>query len=152
MWVDYAIYVTTGLVLLAGIALIVVLARNRARPWAVFTLVALVLVGLVATVVVRPERFREMGEDLVVVDVGGALQTEVDLIGFCLSVFSQVGPLSFIVGNDLFPGDAWDRGPYTGCDASGHSGAIHLPDSVRSGGWMLCDYVSCHQLIPSVSS
>jgi len=89
VWVDYAIYVTTGLGVLAVIALIVVLARKRAGAGVVITLFALVLVGVVATVFVRPERFREMGEDLVVVEVGGALQTEVDLIGFCLSIFRQ---------------------------------------------------------------
>ena len=146
MWVGYAIYVTTGLVLISVIALIVVLARKRAGAGVVITLLALVLVGVVATVFVFPERFREMGEDLVVVEVGGALQTDVDLTGFCLSIFRQVGPLSFITGNDLFPGDDWDRGPYSECEASGHSGAINLPDSVRSGEWMLCDYATCYRL------
>jgi hypothetical protein len=92
-----------------------------------------------------------MGEDLVVPEENGRLKTEIELIGSCLSVFGRIGPVSFIVGNDLFPGDAWNRGPYTGCDASGHSGVIYLPVSVRSGMWMLCGYVSCHRLTASVS-
>ena len=131
MWVDYAVYLTTGLVLVAAIVLIVVVVRNRARPWVVITLIALVFVGLAGLVLVGPERSREMGEDLVVAEENGRLQTEVELIGSCLSVFRRIGPVSFIVGNDLFPGDTWNRGPYTGCDASGHSG--DLSPRFRSG-------------------
>jgi hypothetical protein len=56
VWVDYAVYLTTGLVLVAAIALIVVLVRNRARPWVVITLIALVFVGLAGMVLVGPER------------------------------------------------------------------------------------------------
>jgi hypothetical protein len=58
-----------------------------------------------------------------------------------------VSYLTFIVGNDLFPGDEWNRGPFAGCDASGHSGSINLPGSVRAGNWMLCDYAKCHRLV-----
>lgn len=114
-------------------------------------LAGLFVLGLVATPLVRPERFRDTVEALVVTEVAGQPQTEVEIIGLCLSIFRQIGPLSFIVRNDLFPGDAWDRGPYSGCELSGHSGTISLPDSVRSGDWMLCDYFTCHEL-SSVSS
>lgn len=62
-------------------------------------------------------------------------------------MFRLIGSLSFIVGNDLFPGEDWNRGPTNACDASGDSGTINLPDSVRSGPWMLCDYVTCFPLI-----
>ena len=146
MWVDYTIYLTTGLVLLAGIALIVVMARQRAGAGIVIALVLILVVGLAGMVLVRPERFRAPGHELLIVEADGRPQTEVALIGRCLSVFRQLGPLSFIVGNDLFPGDAWDRGPFTDCEASSHSGAIHLPVSVRSGAWMLCDSSTCHPL------
>ena len=115
-------------------------------------LVVLIVVGTPATILVRPERFREPGEDLLIVEVDGSLQTEVAMIGFCLSVFRRIGPVSFIVGNDLFPGDAWNRRPFNGCEAVGLMDAvINLPASVRSGDWMLCDYVSCHRLTASVS-
>jgi hypothetical protein len=153
VWVDYAIYLTTGLVLLAGITLIVVVVRDRAHPWAVITLVALILVGVVATVFVRPERFREPGEDLQIVEVDGAYQTEVALVGQCLSLFRRLGPLSYITGNDLFPGDNWNRVPFDSCEAVGFMDAvIYLPASVASGDWMLCDHSLCHGLEPSASS
>jgi hypothetical protein len=110
--------------------------------------VGLLVVGLVGTALVRPERFRETGEELTLVQVDGRFQADVaDIIGLCLSVFRQIGPLSFIMGNDLFPGEDWDRGPTNGCEASGHTGTIGLPDSVRSGDWILCDYARCHELI-----
>jgi hypothetical protein len=146
MWIDYAIYLTTGLVLLAVIGLIVVLARNRAGRGTVIGLVVVLVVGLLGTFLARPERFRTPGDELLIVEVDGALQTEVALIGSCLSIFRRVGPLSFIVGNDLFPGDTWDRGPFSGCDDVGNSGAVKLPASVESGEWMLCDSSTCHPL------
>jgi len=63
VWVDYTIYLTTGLVLLAGIALIVVVARKRAGAGIVITLVLILVVGLVGTVLLRPERFRGQGKN-----------------------------------------------------------------------------------------
>ena len=76
MWVDYTIYLTTGLVLLAGIALIVVVARKRAGAGVVIALVLILVVGLVGMVLVRPERFREPGQELLIVEVDGSYQTE----------------------------------------------------------------------------
>jgi hypothetical protein len=152
VWVDYVIYLTTGLVLLAGIGLFVIVIRNRGGSGVSITLVVLLVIGLVATPLVRPERFRDTGEDLVVVQGDGTAQTRVDQIGGCLSVFRQLGPLSFIVGNDLFPGDDWDRGPSSDCEASGHSGMLNLPNSVGSGGWMLCDHSTCYPLTASMSA
>jgi hypothetical protein len=115
----------------------------------VITLVVLLIFGLVAMALVRPERFREMGEDVMVVELDGSHQTEAGLIGSCLSVFRRIGPLSLIVANDVLPGDDWDRGPFNGCEAVGHLDAdIHLPESVGSGDWMLCDAFTCHQLVP----
>jgi hypothetical protein len=150
MWLDYGLFLSTGLVLVAVIALIVILIRNRTGLGPQLLFVALLVIGLVATPLLRPERFRELGEDLVVTEGGAGPQTEVaDIIGLCLSVFRQVGPLSFIVGNDLFPGEDWDRGPTNACDASGHRGTVNLPEAVRSGRWMLCDHATCHQLIRS---
>jgi hypothetical protein len=149
VWVDYTIYLTTGLVLLAGIALIVVVARKRAGAGTVITLVLILVVGLVGMVLVRPERFREPGQELLIVERDGSYQTE-DLgamIGLCLSLFRQIGPLSFIVGNDVVPGDDWERGPSNSCEAVGLLDAeINLPDSVRSGEWMLCDHNTCFPL------
>jgi len=153
VWVDYTIYLTTGLVLLAGIALIVVVAWKRAGAGVVVGLVALLVIGVVATVLVRPERFREMGEDLQIVEVDGAFQTEVALVGQCLSLFRRLGPLSFITGNDLFPGDDWNRGPFDSCEAVGFMDAdIYLPASVASGDWMVCDHSFCHRMKLSVFS
>jgi len=149
VWVDYTIYLTTGLVLLAGIALIVVVARTRTRAGIVIALVSILVVGLVGIVLVRPDRFREPGEELLIVEVDGSYQTEEveAVIGLCLSLFRQVGPLSFIVGNDLLPGENWGRGPFSGCEAVGIMDAeINLPDSVRSGEWMLCDTSTCFPL------
>jgi hypothetical protein len=148
VWIDYAIYLTTGVVLASLVGLVVVLARGRGTGSTRLVCVGLLVIGLVGTVLVRPERFRETGEELAIVEVDGRFRTDVaGIIGLCLSVFRQVGPLSFIVGNDLFPGGEWDRGPTNGCEASGHTGSIDLPDSVRTGQWMLCDYVTCHDLI-----
>lgn len=153
MWVDYAIYVTTGLVLLAGIALIVVVVRNRAGAGVVIGLVALLLIGVVATALVRPEQFRESGDELQIVEVDGAFQTEVALVGQCLSLFRRLGPLSYITGNDLFPGGDWDRKPSNNCEAVGFMDAdIYLPASVQTGEWMLCDHPFCRRLMPSVFS
>lgn len=150
MWLDYGLYLSTSLVLIAVIALIVIAIRNRAGLRTQLLFVALLLIGLVATPLLRPERFRERGEDLVVTEGRDGPQTEVtDIIGLCLSVFRRLGPLSFIVGNDLFPGEDWDRGPTNACDASGHRGTVDLPDAVRSGDWMLCDHATCRQLIHS---
>ena len=149
MWVDYTIYLTTGLVLLAAIALILAVARKRAGAGIVITLVVLLAVGLVGTVLLRPERFREPGQELLIVEVDGSYQTEEveALIGLCLSLFRQIGPLSFIVGNDVAPGDDWERGPSNSCEAVGLMDAeINLPDSVRSGEWMLCDHNTCFPL------
>jgi hypothetical protein len=149
VWVDYVTYLTTGLVLLAGIGLVLVMIRDRARAWAMIALAAVILVGVVATVFVRPERFREPGEDLQIVEVEGSHQTEevAATISSCLSLFRRVGPLSFIVGNDLLPGENWDRGPFNGCEEVGHLNAkINLPDTVRSGEWMLCDTSTCFPL------
>ena len=147
MWIDYAIYLTTGVVLVSLVGLVAVLARGRGiRSRLVF--VGLLVIGLVGIPLSRPDRFREAGEELAIVQVDGGLQTDVaDIIGLCLSVFRKIGPLSFIVGNDLFPGGHWDRGPTNGCEASGHTGTIDLPDSVRTGDWMLFDYARCHPLI-----
>lgn len=109
--------------------------------------IALLLIGLVATALLRPEFVRERGEDLVVSVGAGGPTTEVEQIGTCLSVYRKIGPLSFIMGTALLPAEGWDRGPYNGCDASGHSGVINLPRSVRPGSWMLCDYATCHVLV-----
>lgn len=147
MWIDYAIYLTTGVVLASRFVVIYVLARRSSSTALRLVLVVLAVVGSIATFLVRPERFREMGESLVIAEVDGRPRTEVELIGLCLSIFRKVGPLSFIVENDLFPGDNWDRGPVRACEASGHSGKIYLPESVRSGNWILCDYAGCHPLI-----
>jgi hypothetical protein len=135
MWLDYGLFLSTGLVLVAVIALIVILIRNRTGLGPNFCSLAC-LRSAFATPLLRPERFREPGEDLVVTEGGAGPQTEVaDLIGLCLSVFRQVGPLSFIVGNDLFPGEDWDRGPTNACDASGHRGTVNLPKlSAPAGG------------------
>ena len=92
MWVDYAVYLTTGLVLVAAIVLIVVVVRNRARSLVVITLIALVFVGLAGLVLVGPERSREMGEDLVVAEENGRLQTEVELIGSASPSSAGSGP------------------------------------------------------------
>jgi hypothetical protein len=149
VWVDYTLYLTTGLVLLAGISLIVVVARKRTGAGWVIALVLVLVVGLAGMVLVRPERFREAGEELLIVEVDGSYQTEevAATIGLCLSLFRQVGPLSFIVGNDLAPGETWDRGPFNACEAVGIMDAeINLPDSVRSGEWMLCDSSTCFPL------
>ena len=116
------------------------------------TLIALILVGVVATALARPERFRQSGVDLAVVEVDGALQTKVAQFGLCLSLYRQIGPLSYIVGNDLFPGDGWDRGPFDGCEAVGLIGSVKLPPSVLAGDWMFCGQSFCHQLTPSSSS
>jgi hypothetical protein len=148
MWLDYVLYLSTGLVLIAVVALIVILIRNRAGLGIQLIFVALLLIGLVAASLLRPELFRERNEDLVVTEGEAGPQTEVELIGFCLSIFRQIGPLSFIMGNDFFPGGDWSQGPVNGCDASGHAGVVNLPDTVRSGDWMLCDYANCHQLVP----
>ena len=147
MWLDYGLFVSTGLVLIALVLLIVLLIRNRASRGSQLFFVALLLIGLVATALLRPERFRERGEDLVLTEGDAGPQTEVELIGTCLSVFRQIGPLSFIMGTAIFPDESWDRGPYSGCDAAGLSGDIDLPEAVRSGEWMLCDYATCHQLV-----
>ncbi|HYJ25111.1 MAG TPA: hypothetical protein VE027_08925 [Acidimicrobiia bacterium] len=149
MWVDYTIYLTTGLVLLAGIALIVVVARKRAGVGTVITLVLILVVGLVGMVLVRPERGREPGQELLIVERDGSHQTEEveGLIGQCLSLFRQIGPLWLIVGNDVVPGDDWERGPSNSCESVGLMDAeINLPDSVRSGEWMLCDHNTCFAL------
>jgi hypothetical protein len=149
VWVDYTIYLTTGLVLLAGIALIVVVARKRAGAGIVIGPVLILVVGLVGTVFVRPERFRDPGQELLIVEVDGSYQTEevAATVGLCLSLFRQIGPLSFIVGNDLAPGENWDHGPFNGCEGVGFVDAeINLPDSVGSGEWMLCDDSTCFQL------
>ena len=152
MWVDYTIYLTTGLVLLAGVALIVVLARKRAGIGVVIALVLILVVGLAGMFLVRPERFRAPGEELLIVEVDGSYQTEevAATIGLCLLLIRQIGPLSFIVGNDLLPGENWDRGPFNGCEGVGHLNAeINLPDSVRSGEWMVCDTSTCLPLTRS---
>ena len=149
MWIDYAIYLTTGLALLSVVGLAVVVVRNRASVPTRVVLMVLLAVGLIGTVLVRPEGFRETGEPLSVSETAGSLYTEVNQIGTCLSVFRRIGPLSFIMGTALFPDQNWDRAPYTGCDASGLSGTVDLPDSVRTGDWMLCDYATCHPLIRS---
>jgi hypothetical protein len=149
VWVDYTIYLTTGLVLLAGIALIVVVARKRAGAGIIIALVLILVVGLVGMVLVHPERFREPGDELVIVDVDGSYQTEevAATIGLCLSLFRQVGPLSFIVGNDLVPGETWEHGPFNTCEAVGIMDAvINLPEAVRSGEWVLCDHSTCFPL------
>ncbi len=91
MWLDYGLWVSTLLVLVALIALIVIMIRNRA---------------------------------------GRRLQ------------------LLFVAGHSLFPGGDWTRGPVEFCEAVGMGGVISLPESVRSGEWMLCDYATCHQLVP----
>ena len=147
VWVDYAIYLTSGVVVLSTLALIFVLARRSGTNTLRLVLVGLVVVGVAATLWTRPERFREMGDDMTFAVVDGRLQTEELTIGLCLSIFRRVGPLSFIVGNDLFPGEDWDIGPPDACEASGHIGAISLPDSVRSGSWVLCDYATCQRLL-----
>ena len=149
MWVDYTIYLTTGLVLLAGIALIVVLSRKRGGAGVVIALVLILVVGVVGMVVVRPERFRDPGQELLIVEVDGSYQTEEveAVIGQCLSLFRQIGPLSFNVGNEVFPGGDWERGPLNSCEAVGIMDAeINLPDSVRSGEWMVCDHNTCFPL------
>ena len=147
MWVDYALFLTTGLVLLAATVLIVVVVRKRARAGLVIALLLLLVVGLLGIVLVRPERFREPGEELLIVEVDDSLQTDVAMIGQCLSLFRKIGPLSFIVANDVVPGEDWERGPFNGCEGVGHLDAhIYLPESVRSGEWMLCDYATCFPL------
>ena len=147
MWIDYAIYLTTGVVLLSLVGLVVVLARRRGTRSTRLVFVGLLVVGLIGTLLSRPERFRETGEPLTVIETDASLHTEVDQIGTCLSVFRKIGRLSFIMGTALFPDQNWDRAPYTVCETSGFSGTIDLPDSVRSGDWMLCDYATCHELI-----
>ena len=144
MWVDYALYLTTGLVLLAAIVLIVVVVRKRARAGLVIALLLLLVVGLLGIALVRPERFREPGEELLIVEVDGSLQTDVAMIGQCLSLFRKIGPLSFIVANDVVPGEDWERRPFNGCEGVGLLGAhIYLPESVRSG----CgDFATCFPL------
>ena len=149
MWVDYTIYLTTGLVLLAAIALILVVARKRAGAGFVIALVLVLVVGLVGTVLLRPERFREPGQVLLIVEVDGSYQTEEveAMTGLCLSLFRQIGPLSFIMDNDVVPGENWDRGPFNGCEAVGIMDAeINLPDAVRSNEWILCDHSTCFPL------
>jgi hypothetical protein len=147
VWIDYAIYLTTGVVLVSLVSLVVFLARGRlARStWVVLSM--LLVIGLIGTVLVRPERFRVTGELLTVIDSDGSLRTEVDQVGTCLSVFRRFGPLSFIMGTALIPDQHWDRAPYSVCETSGFSGTIDLPDSVRTGEWILCDYATCHPLI-----
>jgi uncharacterized membrane protein YqjE len=73
VWTDYAIYVSTLLILLSLVGLIVVAIRNRARVVAQVVLLALLVVGLAATPLVFPERLRETGEPLNVVEVEGVL-------------------------------------------------------------------------------
>ncbi len=148
MWLDYGLWVSTLLVLVALIALIVIMIRNRAGRGLHLLFVALLLIGLVATPLLRPERFRDLGEDLVVTEGAGGPRTEVEQIGLCLSVYREIGPFSFIMGHSLFPGGDWTRGPVEFCEAVGMGGVISLPESVRSGEWMLCDYATCHQLVP----
>ncbi len=148
MWLDYGLFLSTGLVLVAVVALIVILIRNRAGRGLQLIFIALLLIGLVATPLLRPERFRGRGEALVVTTGAVGPQTEVEQIGTCLSGFRQIGPLSFIMGTAILPAQGWDRGPYSGCDAAPVSGVINLPESVRSGEWMLCDYATCHELVP----
>ena len=151
MWVDYTIYLTTGLVLLAGIALIVVVARKRARAGVVIALVVILVVGLVGTVLVRPERFRDPGQELLIVEVDGSYQTEeVSTRSACVSRFSVRSVRSrssWATTSSL--AIAWDRGPFTGCEAVGviRDAAINLPDSVRTGEWMVCDYSTCFPLV-----
>jgi hypothetical protein len=153
MWIDYAIYLTTGIVVLAGISLIVVGIQNRGSRGMVIGLTVLLVIGIVATALVAPERFRQPGEDLQVVEVDGGFQAEVSLVGQCLSIFRRFGPVSFITGSDFFPGGDWDRGPSNGCEAVGHMDAdIYLPSSVDSGDWVLCDHSFCHRLMPPVFS
>jgi NhaP-type Na+/H+ or K+/H+ antiporter len=81
VWVDYALFLTTGLVLLAATVLIVVVVRKRARAGLVIALLLLLVVGLLGIVLVRPERFREPGEELLIVEVDDSLQTDVAMIG-----------------------------------------------------------------------
>lgn len=148
MWFDYGIYVSTGLVLIAGLTLIVMMIRNRGGRGARLVLIALLLIGLAATPLLRPELLRERGEVLIVTE-SPRPTTHVEMIGTCLSVFRKIGPLSFVMGTALLPDESWDRGPYNGCDASAFSGVINLPVTVRSGRWMLCDYATCHELAPA---
>ena len=85
-----------------------------------------------------------------IVEVEGSYQTEEveGVIGQCLSLFRQIGPLAFIVANELFPGGDWERGPSNTCEAVGLLNAeINLPDSVRTGEWMVCDYSTCFPLV-----
>jgi hypothetical protein len=148
LWTDYAIYLTTGAVVLAGVGLAYVIAWGRGGWIASVVSVSLILVAGVGTYLVRPENSRmSTGSSLVVVDTDRGLEADVEWIGLCLSFFRRVGPLSYITGSDLFPGGNWDRRPVSSCDAMGVSGSVRLPDSVRSGNWMLCDYSKCYQLV-----
>ncbi len=147
MWLDYALFLSTGLVLLAVVAVIVSLTRESAGRGSRIVLVALLLIGLVATALLRPEQFRERGEDLVVTATPDGPTTEVDQIGTCLSLFRRIGPLSYIAGTAFLPDESWDRGPYSGCDAAAFSGVLRPPETVRSGEWMPCDYATCHELL-----
>jgi hypothetical protein len=145
--VDSAICLTTGVVLISAVGLVVILVNGWGTWVSRVVLIALLLAGAVGTYLARPENFRaETGPTLPIVEVGGAPEVEVDLIGSCLSLFRRVGPLSFIVGRDFFPGGSWDRGPVSFCELMGQGGSINLPDSVRSGEWMLCDYATCYPL------
>jgi hypothetical protein len=61
-------------------------------------------------------------------------------------LFRRLGPLSFITGNDYFPGDQWNLGPFAGCDDAGNGGLVSLPSAVRNGEWILCDPSTCYPL------
>ena len=65
--------------------------RNQAKATTRIILLGLLAVGLVVTPLVRPERFRKAGEELIVSQVDGQLETEVELIGLCLSISAGWG-------------------------------------------------------------
>ncbi len=148
MWIDYAIYLTTAVVLLSVAGLVLILATGWGTWVSTVVTVGFLLAGLAGTFLLRPENFRsEIGSELTVLEVGDNLEAHVDSIGLCLSVFRRVGPLSFNMGNDLYPGDDWDRQPMSSCELMEIlDGTITLPDSVRSGDWMLCDYSACYAI------
>lgn len=63
MWIDDAIYLTTGVVLLSLVALVVVLVRNRGTLAPQLVLVGLLVIGPVGTSGRTEETQRDRGRD-----------------------------------------------------------------------------------------
>ena len=147
MWIDYWIYLSGAISLLGVIGLGAAIGWGKGGRRIRLVLVLLVVTFGIVSYAVRPENFRSLEPGVLVAEIKGGFVTQVGWVGQCLSLYRTVGPVSFIVGSDLFPGGTWDRRPVSSCEAMGVNGPISLPDEVRDGRWMLCDYSHCYPLV-----